>query len=192
MAILRIWRRRDSEPDALAPLVLADEGLTEGLRDDRVDGLSQIDLFEGMTAEQLEILEPLAMPMHISAGQQLVQAGDRGDLLFAILDGKAQLYASSSVGQVTVRIAGPGESFPLATLIGDGVLISSVDALTDMDLLALSKTNLVKLCNERTDIGMHVYQRVAGILGGRYKKTLGVLTKTSEHALREADFFANV
>ncbi len=180
------------DAEALAPLVLADEDLIEGLRDDRVEGLSQIDLFRGMTLEQLELLEPLAMPMHIWAGQQLVQAGDRGDLLFTILDGKAQLYASSSVGEVTVRIAGPGESFPLATLIGDGVLISSVNALTDMDLLALSKTNLVKLCNERTDIGMHVYRRVAGILGGRYKKTLSMLTKAAEQTLREADFFANV
>lgn len=192
MVSLKIWRRRDADPGSLAPLVLADQGLNEGVSHSSVADLAQVDLFKDMTPEQVALLQPLAMPLHIWAGQQLIQAGDRGDLLFAVLDGKAQLYASSSVGEVTVRVAGPGESFPLASMIGNGVLITSVDALTDMDLVALSTSNLRLLCNERADIGMHIYQRIATILGGRYKKALGMLTETAEVTLREADFFANV
>jgi len=192
IAGLRIWKRKDMDPGALAPLVMADAGLMRGVEESRVDDLSGVDLFKGMTGEQIKQIDPLAMPLRIWAGQQLVQAGDRGDLLFTVLEDKAQLFASSPVGEITVRVVGPGESFPLATMIGQGVLITSVEALTDMDLLAISTSNLQNLCEVRPDIGMHIYRAVATVLGGRYKKTLGMLTETAERTLREADFFANV
>ena len=208
MAELKIWKRKDMEPDTLAPLVLAETEIPTRAAGDApespespespvspesgIEDLSKVDLFRGMTPEQIAQIDPLAMPLHIWAGQQLVQAGDKGDLLFTVLAGKAQLSASSSRGEITVRVAGPGESFPLAVIIGTGVLITSIEALTDMDLLAISKTNLQRLCERRPDIGMHVYREVATVLGERYKRTLGMLTETAERTLREADFFANV
>lgn len=158
----------------------------------RADALKDVDIFKGLTDEQIERVAALGDPVRVSAGQALGRAGELGDRLFIITEGKAELSAHSSVGEITVRTAGPGESFPLAALVGSGILITSVEAMTDMDLLAIPSLRLRKLCLDEPEIGMRLYAAIAEVLGQRYSRTLARLTASAERVLKEADFFANV
>ena len=108
------------------------------------------------------------------------------------MEGMAQLTADSAIGDITVRVAGPGESFPLATLIGSGVLITSAKAMTDMFVFSIPTDGLRGLFSENPELGMKVYAAIAEVLGNRYGRTLAHLTTNAEQALKEADFFANV
>ena len=154
--------------------------------------LRDVDIFRGLTAEQVDAVAVLGQPVDVSAGQQLVQAGESGDLVFVIVQGRAQLSAQSAIGDITVRVAGPGESFPLAAMLGAGTLITSATAMTDMKMLAIPRSSLFGLCAEDPEIGMRIYAAIGEVLGNRYRKTLERLTASAEEVLREVEFFANV
>ncbi len=165
------------------------DGVTAELE---LDVLRRVDLFRELTDEQIEEVALLGQPMEINAGQALVQAGEAGNLLFVVIRGFAQLTARSGIGEIPVRAAGPGNSFPLAALVGSGTLITSAEAMTDMTLLALPRGQLLSLCRRDPAIGMGIYAAIADVLGDRYRKTLAHLTSSAEQVLRQADFFTNV
>ena len=142
--------------------------------------LNEVDIFVDLTHEQIERVSSLGKRVEVLEGRMLGRAGEPGGQLYVILQGQAELSASSTVGDITVRIAGPGESFPLASLIGSRRLITSVVAMTDMRLLAIPTDQLLSLCSEDTDIGMRIFATIADLLGNRYAKTLSHFTDRAE------------
>ena len=154
--------------------------------------LKEADAFKGMSDEQLDKVASLARRSTVAAGEVLGTGGEPGAHLFVIVQGEAQLSTHSGVGEITVRIAGPSESFPLAARAGAGTLITSAKALTDMELLAIPRSGMLALCSESPEIGMRMYANIADVFVNRYKKTLGRLTAIEERTLKDADFLANV
>ncbi|MBI4200283.1 MAG: Crp/Fnr family transcriptional regulator [Chloroflexi bacterium] len=154
--------------------------------------LRHADILRHLSEEQIAKIASQSQLFQAPAGWVLGTAGERGHYLFIILRGKAQLSAHTGAGEITVRIAGPGESFPLAALVGSGNLITSASAMTDMELLAIPRTTLLELCAADPAIGMGVYQAMAEILAERYRKTLGHLSAGAERALKEAEFWVNM
>lgn len=151
-----------------------------------------VDIFEGLTRAQASEVMGLGQRMTVPSGESLVTQGDPGNTLYIVLSGQAQLSARSGVGEITVRVAGPGESFPLAAMTGSGNHITSAEALTDMEVVAIPTSVLRALFKRRPEIGMRMYEVMAEVLAERYRKTLARMTRGAEKALREADFFANV
>ena len=149
-------------------------------------------IFRDLSEEQIDEVARLGGPLRVSAGSILGRAGELGECLFIVLEGKAQLSSQSSIGEITVRIVGPGESFPLASIVGSGGLITTAKAMTDMEVLAIARSALVDLCYENTEIGTRIYAAVAEVLAGRYGQTLKHLTFNGERVLTHADFWANV
>jgi CRP-like cAMP-binding protein/nucleotide-binding universal stress UspA family protein len=146
-----------------------------------------VDLFEGLSDEQIEQVVSLGRRLQISSGEILGKGGEQGEDLFVILRGEADLYAHSEIGEIAVRITGPGESFPLAALLGSGTLITSSEALTDMELLAIPRSELLLLCSKDTEIGMRIHSNVAQLLANRYSATLTQLAISAERELRDAE-----
>jgi CRP-like cAMP-binding protein len=154
--------------------------------------LKDAEVFKALSEEQIERVARLSRRLHAPARYVLGRAGEPGNRLFVIVAGKAELSAHCGIGEVTVRIAGPGESFPLAALIGSGELITSAEAVTDMELLEIPRASLKALCSERPDIGIKLYAAIAETLSNRYAKALAELTSGVERALSSADFWANI
>jgi RimJ/RimL family protein N-acetyltransferase len=154
--------------------------------------LKEVDILAGLTHAQVGRVISLARELEAPAGEVLGRAGEPGHQLYVILHGQVELSASSAVGDITMRIAGPGESFPLASLIGSHRLITSAIAMTDVKLLAIPSNEMLSLCSEDTAIGMRIYATIADVLGTRYSRTLAHLTHSAERVLKDADFFANV
>ena len=48
------------------------------------------------------------------------------------------------------------------------------------------------LCVRDTEIGMHICEAVAGVLGNRYRRTLAHFTKSAEGAVTVPELWANV
>jgi CRP-like cAMP-binding protein len=158
----------------------------------KTSALKRVDIFKGLSEEQIERVASLGRRMRVPPGYVLGMAGELVSRLFIIISGEAELSAQSAIGEITIRTAGPGEAFPLTTLIGSGTLITSATAMTEMDLLAIPRSRLLALCHEDTDIGMRLYAAVAEVLAGRYASTLAHLTSNAEAVLRQAGYFANV
>lgn len=115
--------------------------------------------------------------------------GGRGEAVYVILKGHVELFVASPSGQLTVRIAGPGESLPLAALLEDGTLITSARAMSDVEVLVLPRFHLLNLCSERPDIGMRLFYAIADILGSRYRSTLQRLTQQMDRVFQESELW---
>ena len=148
--------------------------------------LEQVDIFRDLFPHQVEKIVALGERVHIPAGETLGKGGEHGETLFVIIEGEADLSAHSEIGEIAVRVAGPGEAFPLATLLASGTLITSGEALTDMELLTIPRRPLLDLCITDTQIGMGIYSAVGRIFAQRYSVTLAQLAITGERELRNA------
>lgn len=147
----------------------------------------QIDAFGDLSGEQVSQVVALGKPVSVAAGERLGTGGELGESMFVILEGEAHLTTRSEVGEISVRIARPGEAFPLAALLGSGTLITSGEALTDMEVLAIPRSELLTLCSREPEIGMRMYAAIGRLFANRYAETLTHLTISAERELREGD-----
>lgn len=178
---VRIFGTRELE-DRMAEPVAAGEA-QEG--DTRI--FTQIDAFSDLSQEQIAKVVSLGTKRDVSSGEMLGTGGELGEFMFVILEGEAHLTTHSEVGEISVRIARPGEAFPLAALLGSGTLITSGEALSDMEVLAIPRSDLLMLCSREPEIGMRIYAAVGRLFSNRYAETLTHLTITAERELRQGD-----
>ena len=141
-----------------------------------------VDVFARLTREQISAVVALGNRVAVSEGETLGAGGEAGQNLFIIQTGEAQLTAQSEIGQIAVRLAGPGESFPQAVLLGEGTLITAGSALSDMTLLQIPRSRLLDLCTQDAAIGRGIYAATAQLFANRYSRTL---TQLGMSATRE-------
>ena len=141
-----------------------------------------VDVFARLTREQISAVVALGNRVSVSEGETLGAGGEAGQNLFIIQTGEAQLTAQSEIGQIAVRLAGPGESFPQAVLLGEGTLITAGSALSDMTLLQIPRSRLLDLCTQDAAIGRGIYAATAQLFANRYSRTL---TQLGMSATRE-------
>lgn len=167
---------------------LAAEAQTPG---DSQDGdnrvFRQIDAFGDLSPEQIEKVVALGTRRNVEAGELLGTGGELGEFMFVILEGEAHLTTHSEIGEISVRIARPGEAFPLAALLGSGTLITSGEALTEMEVLAIPRSELLMLCSREPEIGMRIYASVGRLFSNRYAETLTHLTISAARELERGD-----
>ena len=154
--------------------------------------LKKVDILRGLTDDDLKKIAMMAEPSRVLEGEVLGKARAMGQDLFVLVSGEAQVSAASSVGEVAVRVAQPGDVFPMAALVGHGRLITSGEALTDLVVLKIPSSGLMKLCTEKPAIGMRIYRNIAESFAQRYARTLDHLNENRERVLREAGFFADM
>jgi CRP-like cAMP-binding protein len=154
--------------------------------------LRNADIFNTLPDRHLNRVAFMARRIHIVEGEVLGRAGGRNDDLFIIVSGEAQLCAHSTLGDITVRIAGSGQSWPLAGLVGTGALVTSAKAMTDMDLLAIPISRFERLCAEEPEIAAVVYRNIANVFVNRYRRTLEHFSSKAKTAVAGADFLANI
>ena len=133
---------------------------------------SAVDMFARLSREQISVVVALGRTVTVKEGETLGAGGESGQNLFVIQEGEAQLTAQADVGQIAVRVAGPGESFPQAVLLGEGTLITAGSALTSMTLLQIPRAPLLDLCTQYAAIGRGIYAATAQLFANRYSRTL--------------------
>lgn len=154
--------------------------------------LRDVEIFKYLSDEQMNRVASLGQQVAVPEGKVLGEQGEQGYFLFVIIEGKVELSVRSALGEVTVRIAGPTESFPLSCLVGPGTLITSARAMTPMKVLAIPSGPLMELCRREPEIGMGMYSAIAEAIAKRYQKTLRHLTAGAEMMVHNADLWANL
>ncbi len=133
---------------------------------------SMVDMFARLSREQISAVVSLGRLVSVREGETLGAGGEAGQNLFVIQEGEAQLTALVEIGRIAVRVAGPGESFPQAVLLGEGTLITAGSALTPMTLLQIPRAPLLDLCTQDAAIGRGIYAATAQLFANRYSRTL--------------------
>ena len=169
---VRVFRPEDLASGAARSAVTASEDFD----------FATVDVFARLSRDQIASVVALGNRVSVSEGETLGAGGEAGQNLFIIQSGEAQLTAQSEIGQIAVRLAGPGESFPQAVLLGEGTLITAGSALSDMTLLQIPRSRLLDLCTQDAAIGRGIYAATAQLFANRYSRTL---TQLGMSATRE-------
>jgi CRP-like cAMP-binding protein len=175
-------------PELAGPVMTPAAELRVGL----VEMLRRVDIFAGLPDSDLRELAELGAVRTIPDGEGLGAEGQIGDSIYVVLEGRAQLSANSTIGRLTARMAGPGESFPLAALLGDGRLITSVKAATEMKVWRVDRGTLTEYFDGHCEVASHVYEKAGTILAERYRSTIWRLTRTTADVVKGDAFWANV
>ena len=154
--------------------------------------IRDVDVFAHLAADQADRILALGERRTVSAGTLLGHADEPPTTFYVIFSGQAELSYGAKLnetptdeasGEIAVRLAGPGESFPWAALRGSGNLVTNCRARTDMEVVAVPIDALTDLCDRDTALGMGFYRGVMDQFAGQYGRTLAMLAANVEQEL---------
>ncbi len=145
--------------------------------------IRDVDVFAHLDGEQADQILALGERRAVSAGTLLGHAHEAPTTFYIIFKGQAELSYGAESGEIAVRLAGPGESFPWAAMRGSGNLVTNCRARTDMEVVAIPIDALTAFCQENTEAGMSFYRGVMDQFAGQYGRTLAMLAANVEQEL---------
>lgn len=119
--------------------------------------LAGVELFEHLGEDDRARLAESIRAKVLKAGDVLFRTGDPGEALFIVLDGEIELFIRDNAGQkIPLTIAGPGQLFGELALLDRGPRTATAEALTDSELLSLSRDDLVALFQKTPTAALHL------------------------------------
>ena len=132
--------------------------------------LRATDLFSGLSVAEATVLGTLLERREVPAGAAIVRQAERGDDLFLIAAGEAEVRVRDHDGRSSTEATlGPGDYFGEIALLTGGRRTADVVALTPMTVLRLGKDTYVRF------LAHLVEQRLARTAASRASGTLGRL-----------------
>ncbi len=126
-------------------------------RDEKLDLLKRVPLFASCGRHQIERVGMLADEVDLPKGRVLMQQGERGEEMFVLIDGAADIRRN---GHQIAR-AGPGEFFGEIALLDGGPRTATVELAEDSRLLVVSRRDFQSLVNEFPEIRLQILEALA-------------------------------
>ncbi|HUF80913.1 MAG TPA: cyclic nucleotide-binding domain-containing protein, partial [Burkholderiales bacterium] len=131
---------------------------------DAVELLSQVPLFDGLTAEETAALVSSGERITARPGEQLIEEGTAGDTLLIILSGEVEVTKRDGDRQIVLATRKPGEFIGEMSLLEQSPRGASVRAVRDSELLAIGPKAFHKLLEGRPHVATTVLRTVAARL----------------------------
>lgn len=128
----------------------------------KVDYLSETDLFQDMTARDLEQIERSTAMTTCSRGTVFYTPGETGEVLFILKQGRVSLYRMTAEGKklVTATVE-PGTVFGEMSLIGQGMVDSFAEAADDCTLCVMSRIDVERLLRDHPSVSIRLLELLA-------------------------------
>lgn len=142
------------------------------------DKLRQIPLFASIRddEEALERFRKITRLTSESRGTVMIREGEVGAEMYIVYRGAVEIQKRTRAGDnyTVVRLSSEDNVFfgELA-LVDDDKRSATVIATEDSEFIVISKSDFVKLGDERPDIGLPITREIAKILASRLRKTTG-------------------
>jgi CRP/FNR family transcriptional regulator, cyclic AMP receptor protein len=118
-----------------------------------VELLARVPLLSGLEPGELERIAQVAIPRSFPKGARVFHEGDRTDACYVIRAGEVRVTREHSDGRaIALATLGPGELVGELAMLDGGVRSASVEALTDVDLLAVSAADMKGLLERNAEI----------------------------------------
>ncbi|MBI3965910.1 MAG: cyclic nucleotide-binding domain-containing protein [Chloroflexi bacterium] len=143
--------------------------------------LERIAIFRDLTEDQLHKMLGVMSRRHSPPGEIIVQEGDLGETMFVLVNGTVEVSKS-----LTLRLSdgdfGSGEKTLLRLSANDGAFFgemamlessersATVSALTECEMLELSKDDFAALCSNEPELGFRVLSNIVRVLSARLRK----------------------
>ncbi len=139
---------------------------------ERIDALTKIHMFQGLTKRSLERLSAIATDESYGLGTILFRAGDPGDKLYLILDGRIRISREvPGLGEEALAVLGPGDYFGEMAMVDDSPRSADARVHERVKLLSIQKDAMQHLLFLHKDLAYEILWNVVRTLSGRLRET---------------------
>jgi len=132
---------------------------------DTVELLKGVDMFEGLTEQELRRVGAICREAKYAKGQIVTSQGEEGDEMFIVRDGLVEVtVGEAGEGPRTVVNLGTGQVVGEMALVDRGPRSATVRCVTDATLNVIERDAFEKMCQSSAQIGMVVYRNLAADL----------------------------
>ena len=132
---------------------------------DTVELLKGVDIFEGLTEQELRRVAAICREAKYAKGQIVTSQGQEGDEMFVVRDGLVEVtVGEAGEGPRTVVNLGTGQVVGEMALVDRGPRSATVRCVTDAMLNVIERDAFENLCQSSAQIGMVVYRNLAADL----------------------------
>ena len=128
------------------------------------ESLERSPFFEALRPEALELLEPISRRHTYRAGETIFGEGKETGPLRVLVKGLVSFRQSQPEGESDAlmgSVARSGEIFGVSALMGRGRAYPyTAVCLEDTEVIEVGGDELMKLCEQRPDVGVHILRRL--------------------------------
>jgi CRP/FNR family transcriptional regulator len=123
--------------------------------EDVAELLARVPAFEQLEPAELGEVAAVAVPRSFAAGEAVFREGDASDTCYVVREGHARAIREHSDGrQITLATFGPGDIFGELAMFDDERRSATVEAIDDLDALAILGSDMRRLMHEHADIAV--------------------------------------
>jgi CRP-like cAMP-binding protein len=117
--------------------------------------LAQVPAFEQLGPPELSAVAAVAVPRSFVAGEAVFREGDASSTCYVVREGHARAIREHIDGrQITLATFGPGDIFGELAMFDDERRSATVEAIDDLDALAILGGDMRRLMHEHADIAV--------------------------------------
>lgn len=117
--------------------------------------LGQVPVFERLGTGELERIAEVTVPRRFAPGEAIFHEGDASDSCYVVREGHARAVRQHSNGRVlTLANFGPGDFFGELAMFEDELRSATVEAIDELELVALLGPDMRRLLRTHTDISV--------------------------------------
>ena len=142
----------------------------------QMDFIASIPYFTGLDQAELESVRQHIFEKKAVRGEILVFEGEPADTLFFVVNGMVKVFKTSADGKEQIlQIIRPGDSFNDVPVFAGDVSLASAEAMSDVSLYAISKTDFAGIIRENLKLSLNVIQ----ILSERVQRLVSLVEDLS-------------
>ncbi|MFT4979309.1 MAG: CRP/FNR family cyclic AMP-dependent transcriptional regulator [Myxococcota bacterium] len=150
-----------SEHDSSAPAL----STTQHTRELCLQTIQETDWGRGLDESVLVLMLDYVQSYRVAEGGIIFSAGDPGSFMAFIVSGTVRAF----IGDQTIAVLGPGNSFGEMALVDDEPRSASIQALEETDILVLTALDFEGLLDERPDTASRILIQVSRVLSQRVR-----------------------
>jgi CRP/FNR family transcriptional regulator, cyclic AMP receptor protein len=116
--------------------------------------LGALPLFSGVPKRHVRAIAKVAWRVDHAPGEVIVQAGDRGNSMYLMLEGRARVLGKA-------RVLRPGDFFGEMALIDGGPRSATIIAASDVRVMMVQRRAFLKVLKQNPQIGLAIMETLA-------------------------------
>lgn len=134
--------------------------------------LAQFSIFQGLTSQQLDVLELVMEPCNLKKDKGIFEQGDSASFLYILLSGEVVVHFQPYDGpSLTVAHILPGGVFGWSAALNRDYYTSGARAVVESNAVRLTTQGLHSLCENDPETGRLILDHLAGNIAERLRNT---------------------
>ncbi|MZR64250.1 Crp/Fnr family transcriptional regulator [Alcanivorax sp. DP30] len=143
-----------------------------------LDTLARVRLFDGLSEDELLLLETLVFVNRVAAGETLCEEGDRSDFVCFVVSGSLDIVKSDvDGGEVVIANLHAGDSMGEMALVDNEPRSATVRVAQDATLIVLTHKGLDQLRKRSPSAATQVMENIARLLCMHLRRTSSQLAQ---------------